>query len=69
MLLRGCLVVELDLLNRIFPFRKLSIFMARYGLRPNLPRLFAFVAFWAFLSWSASDVTAFRLPLPVFGVP
>ena len=26
MLLRGCLVVELDLLNRIFPFRKLSIF-------------------------------------------
>ena len=26
MLLRGCLVVELDLLNRNFPFRKLSIF-------------------------------------------
>ena len=25
-LLRGCLVVELNLLNRIFPFRKLSIF-------------------------------------------
>ena len=31
MLLRGCLVVELDLLNRIFPFRKLSIFCDSLG--------------------------------------
>ena len=54
MLLRGCLVVELNLLNRIFPFRKLSIFydslsafsLARFGfevLRLRLSLLGFFV--------------------------
>ena len=66
------MVVELDLLNRNFPFRKLSIFMTRLRLLALLVsalRLFASaLAFWA-LSWSASGVTVFRLPLLVFGVP
>ena len=66
------LVVELNLLNRFFPFRKLSIFMTRFRHSASLVsalRLFASaLAFWA-LSWSASSVTAFRPPLLVFGVP
>ena len=71
MLLRGCLVVELNLLNRIFlfgnfqSFDSLSAFsLARFGFEVFPLAL----AFWA-VSWSASDVTVFRLPLPVFGVP
>ena len=49
MLLRGCLVVELDLLNRIFPFRKLSIFFVTRlilscGLLRGFPVAFAFWA-------------------------
>ena len=40
MLLRGCLVVELNLLNRNFPFRKLSIFMTRLFVFRGLLRGF-----------------------------
>ena len=43
-------------MTRFFVFR---------GLLRGVPVAFAF---WAF-SWSASDVTVFRLPLLVFGAP
>ena len=64
------MVVELNLLNRNFPFRKLSIFMTRLfvfrGLLRGFPVAFRLLGFF---SWLASSVTAFRLPLLVFGVP
>ena len=67
MLLRGC--CQLSFVNRIFLFGNFQSFLFRpvaflfgFGFSP-----FAF-AFWAF-SWLASSVTAFQLPLPVFGVP